>query len=171
MGSSRSTGLARLRLFLLTGAPFAPPNGGEVNIAVSDGVNIIGRPPVMATSGIQTFSGSTSAVVPGDVPNITIQASSVSVSQGALVQSVRQGPGNPSNVLIEADTVDVLSGASVGLRNLFQGPGGTLTVNARDVTLDSAGSSGVTGLCCAGKFPSSLRSDRGAIFVVSSVGG
>ena len=57
MGSSRSTGLIFPGFFSLTGAPFAPPNGGEVDIAVSGGVNIIGRPPVLATSGIQTFAG------------------------------------------------------------------------------------------------------------------
>ncbi len=138
--------------FSLTGAPVAPPNGGEVNISVSDSVNIIGRPAVLATSGIQTFAGSANAVVAGDVPNITIKSSSLSVSGPAVVQTTRQGPGNPSNVLIEADTVNISSGATVGLRNLFQGSGGSLTVNARDITLDSAGSSAVTGLAAQANF-------------------
>jgi large exoprotein involved in heme utilization and adhesion len=35
--------------------------------------------------------------------------------------------------------VEVRSGAQIAVFNTFQGPGGTLTVNARDVTLDSAG--------------------------------
>ena len=139
-------------IFFLAGAPVAPPNGGGVNIATSDSVQIIGQPVVLAPSGIQTFAGSATAPVPGDVPNITIKSPSVSISDGALVQTSRQGPGNPSNVVIEADTVDVRNGASVSLVNSFQGPGGTLTVNARDVTLDSAGSGKFTGFAAQANF-------------------
>ena len=123
--------------FFLNGAPGDPPNGGEVNIQVSDSVNIKGPPPDFnGFSGILTFAG---GPLPGDVPHISIKASSISLSEGALVQTVRQGPGNPSNISIEADTVEVRSGASIAARNEFEGPGGTLTVNARNVTLDSAG--------------------------------
>jgi filamentous hemagglutinin family protein len=129
--------------FFQFGGAGAPPNGGEVNIQVSDSVTIKGPPSDFnGFSGILTFAG---LPFPGDVPNITIKAPSVSLSEGGLIQTVRQGPGNPSNVTIEADTVEVRSGASVAALNFFEGPGGTLTVNARDVTLDSAGSDQFTG--------------------------
>jgi len=166
--------------FFLVGAPVAPPNGGEVNIAASDSVEIIGRPPVLASSGIQTFAGVNSALIAGDVPNITIKSSSVSVSGGALVTTTRKSTGNPSTVLIEADTVAVRSGAFVSLANFVQGPGGTLTVNARDVTLDSAGSSAFTGLAAQATFhpgygqpgvpflPSLQLADSGSITVNAS---
>ncbi len=130
--------------FFLNGLSGDPPNGGEVNIQTSDSVTIKGPPSDLnGFSGILTFAGNP---VPGDVPHVSIKSSSVSLSEGGLVQTVRQGPGNPANVSIEADTVEVLSGASVAALNFFQGPGGTLTVNARNVTLDSAGSDQFTGL-------------------------
>jgi filamentous hemagglutinin family protein len=130
--------------FFLSAGLGEPTNGGEVNIQVSDSVNITGPPSDLnGFSGILTSAG---LPFPGDVPHIRIKASSISLSEGGLVQTVRQGPGNPSNVSIEADTVEVRSGASVAALNFFEGPGGTLTVSARNVTLDSAGSDQFTGL-------------------------
>jgi filamentous hemagglutinin family protein len=124
--------------FFLSGFPVDPPNGGEVNIQVSDSVIIKGPPSDLnGFSGILTFAGE--QLIPGDVPHIRIKSSSVSLSEGALIQTVRQGPGNPSDVLIEADTVDIRNGASIAALNFYEGSGGTLTVNAKDVTLDSAG--------------------------------
>lgn len=125
--------------FFQLGAPVDPPDGGEVNIQASDSVNIKGPLSIFDLSGIRTSAGEP---FPGDVPHISIKASSLSVSEGAVVQTIRQGPGNPSNLSIEADTVEVRSGAQVAALNTFQGPGGTLTVSARDVTLDSAGAGG-----------------------------
>ena len=139
-------------LFYLAGAPVAPPNGGEVNIEASEAVNIIGQEPVLAATGIQTFAGSGSGIVPGDVPDISIKSPSVTVTNGALIQTSRLGPGNPSDVLVEADNVEVTNGASIGLVNSFAGPGGTLTVNATDVTLDSQGNGGFTGLAAQANF-------------------
>ena len=139
-------------LFYLAGAPVAPPDGGEVSIEASESVDIIGQPPVLADTGIQTFAGSSSGPVPGDVPGISIKSPSITVSDGALVQSSRLGPGNASDLLIEAGSVEVRNGASIGLVNSFAGPGGSLTVNATDVTLDSEGSSGFTGLAAQANF-------------------
>ncbi|RPJ34778.1 MAG: filamentous hemagglutinin N-terminal domain-containing protein, partial [Planctomycetaceae bacterium] len=137
--------------FVQFGAPFEPPNGGEVNIQTSESVNIKGPPSTFGLSGILTSAGNPS---PGDVPHITIRSPSISLSEGAVVQTNRQGPGNPSNISIEADTVEVRSGAAVNVVNEFEGPGGTLTVNARDVTLDSAGagSDQFTGLSAQASF-------------------
>jgi filamentous hemagglutinin family protein len=154
---------------ILPGFFGVPPDGGEVNIQVSDSVNIKGPlSEFSGVSGILTFADS------GDVPHINIRSSSISLSEGGLVQTVRQGPGNPSNISIEADTVEVLSGAQVNALNFFQGPGGTLSVNARDVTLDSAGSDQVTGLSAQANFfgdygfdfsPSLQLADSGSITV------
>jgi len=120
-----------------------PPNGGEVNIQVSDSVNIKGPPSDLSGfSGILTFAGIPFA---GDTPDITIHAGSVSVTNGAI-GSFRSS-GGASDVTITADTVELRNGGSISNRNFFGG-GGTLTVNARDVTLDSgeAGSDQFTGL-------------------------
>ncbi len=67
--------------FFQFGVPVDPPDGGEVNIQVSDSVNIKGPPPVFNEfSGILTFAG---LPFPGDVPHISIKASSISLSEGA----------------------------------------------------------------------------------------
>ena len=130
--------------FFLSGFPVDPPNGGEVNIHTSDSVTIKGPPSDLnGFSGILTFAGSP---VPGDVPHISIKSSSISLSEGAVIQTVRLGPGDPANVSLEADTVEIRNGAQVNAQNFFQGPGGTLTVKARDVTLDSADSGQLTSL-------------------------
>ena len=152
----------------LSGAPVDPPNGGEVNIQVSGSVTIKGPPQDFnGFSGILTFAG---LPFPGDVPHISIKASSISLSEGGTVATQRQGPGNPGNISIQADTVEVRSGASIAARNEFEGPGGTLTVNARNVTLDSAGSDQPTGLSSQADFHGDYGS-VGRFFAVSAVGG
>jgi filamentous hemagglutinin family protein len=140
-------------LFWLAGEPVAPPDGGGVNIEVSGAVNItsvVG--PILTFPGIETQGGSTAGVVLGDVPDIKITAGSLSVSDGGRILSTRLGPGNPPDLLIQANTVEVRNGSAISLVNLFEGPGGTLTVNAHDVTLDSEGSAGITGLQAQSNF-------------------
>lgn len=139
-------------LFFLAGAPVAPPDGGEVNIDVSDAVDIIGQPPVLAATGINTFAGAAFDLIPGDVPDIHIKARSLSISDGAQVVASRLGPGNPPDVSVAAETVDVRTGAGISIVNQFDGPGGTLTVDATNVTLDSQGNPGVTGLAAQSDF-------------------
>jgi filamentous hemagglutinin family protein len=156
----------------LSGAPVDPPNGGEVNIQVSDSITIKGPAAAFSPSGILTFAG---LPFPGDVPHINIKASSISLSDGGSIATQRQGPGNPGNISIQADTVEVRSGASIAARNEFEGPGGTLTIDARNVTLDSAGSDQPTGLSSQADFhgdygvvdfsPSLQLADSGAITV------
>src|SRR5262249_39825861 len=62
----------------LPGAP--APNGGQVNINVTDDVTISARSPAVAVPGIQTYAGSPSpfapALVSGDVAGINIKAGS-----------------------------------------------------------------------------------------------
>src|SRR5262245_54859051 len=76
-------------VFFQFGVSGDPPNGGEVNLQVSDSVNIKGPPSTFGFSGIVAFVGDP---FPGDVPHISIKAgSSISLSDGALVQTNRQG--------------------------------------------------------------------------------
>jgi filamentous hemagglutinin family protein len=144
------------------GLPGAPaPNGGQVNINVTDDVTITSISPQVARPGIQTFagSGSNALVVPvqGDVPGINIKAGSFSISGPlALIQSSRFGPANPPTVAITANNIEVRNGASIGMTNSFGGgpfptDGGTLTINGNNMTISSDGSS-LTGISATSTF-------------------
>ena len=130
-----------------TRVPGAPaPNGGEVNINVTDDVTITAISPAVAIPGIQTFAGSQTAVVQADVPGVNIKAGSLSMSGPAAIQSSRFGPGNPPTVTITADNIEVRNGASIGMTNSFGGgpfptDGGTLTINGNNMTLSTDGNS------------------------------
>ncbi|MCI0407001.1 MAG: hypothetical protein L0191_00315, partial [Acidobacteria bacterium] len=142
-----------------------PPDGGEVNIEVTNDVNISGTGPVPFledTPGIQTFAGFRDEIVAGDVPDIRIKAGSLSVSGEAVILAIRQGPGNPDSppeismpeisITTTGNTVRVENGASIGLINAFEGPGGRLTINAHDVVVSGNGAPGFTGLSAQGQF-------------------
>jgi filamentous hemagglutinin family protein len=114
------------------------PDGGEVNIKVTDDVTITGtdfEPLTFAPPGIFAYSGDALSISPeAKVPDVSIEAGSLSISGFAAIQTRRNAPGEPGNVVINANTVNVGSGGSVSLFNTFAGPGGNLIINAKDVT-------------------------------------
>ncbi len=130
----------------------ALPNGGEVNVQVSGAVDISGtdiEPNSKEPSGIITFAGSPQApefFPDAKVPDISIKSDSLSVSGVASIQSRRNGPGEASIVEINSDTVTVKNGGSILLLNLFQGGGGSLNINARNLSLSSDGTPSATGI-------------------------
>jgi filamentous hemagglutinin family protein len=133
----------------------APPNGGEVNVKVTNDVAVIGNsfvPLIQDRPGIQTFAGSPSTVLSGDVPNIRVEASTVTVSGLGVIQATRLGPGAPPNLTVQAGSVKVENGALIGILNRFAGPGGSITINADDVTLTGDASSTFTGVAAQGAF-------------------
>jgi filamentous hemagglutinin family protein len=132
--------------FFLFGAPVAPPDGGEVNIQVSDNISIIGQPPFFDIPGIRAFAGAPFALIPGDVPDVNITARSLSITDGAEISVARFGPNNPGSLSIDADVVELRNGGNINTINFFEGPGGTIAVNATDVTLDSEEGAGLTGI-------------------------
>jgi filamentous hemagglutinin family protein len=133
-----------------------PPNGGEVNVKVTNDVAIIGNsfvPLIQDHPGIQTFAGSPSSVLSGDVPNIRVEASTVTLSGLGVIQATRLGPGAPPNLTVQASgSVNVQNGALIGILNRFAGPGGTITVNADNVTISGDASSAFTGIAAQGTF-------------------
>ena len=140
-------------LFSLAGVPIAPPDGGEVNIEVSGSVEMRSTDAILAIPGIQTYAGSPSAPISGDVPDVNIKANTVSITDGAQITAQRWGAGNPADLTIEADTVEVRNGSGINSLNFWEGPGGTVAVNATDVTLDSEGNSGsFTGISVTSDF-------------------
>jgi hypothetical protein len=136
------------------------PDGGEVNIKVTGDVAITGTasdPLTDTAPGIFVFSGDFLDVPagPAKLPDINMQAQSVSISGFAAIQSGRLGPGEPGNVVINADTVNIANGGSIAVFNAWEGSGGNLTINATDINLSGDGSStptGFEGLAAQGLF-------------------
>ena len=139
-----------------------PPDGGVVDIKARNDVIMTGTGPEPVTAappGILTFSGDfdISAVAgPAKVPDITIEANSVTLSGFATVQTDRLGPGGAPSVVITADMVTVENGAAIALFNFFEGPGGTMSINANNIELSGGevfgGPAGATGLLAQGVF-------------------
>jgi filamentous hemagglutinin family protein len=126
-------------LLFLAGLPSPAPDGGSVDIGVTNEVTITATGgPFLNGPGIQTFAGSPGGLVPGDVPAIHIDANSVSMSgEGAIISSARLGPENVNSpdITINAQTITVENGSSINLLNFFEGSGGALTLNADTITL------------------------------------
>src|SRR5262249_22570807 len=110
------------------------PNGGEVNIRVSDEVRIEGFTLVggIVTPGVRTFAGVTPTGsfdrIGGEVPSILIDANSLSMrGPQASIRATRDGPGAPGKIEINADTVAVEGGSTIGALNRFAGAGTPVT--------------------------------------------
>ena len=134
-----------------------PPDGGQVNIRVSDEVRVEGSTPVgqVVNQGIRTFAGVPAGATPpalfniigGDVPSILIDANSLSMrGPQASIQAQRNGPGAPGKIEINADTVTVEGRSSIGALNQFAGPGTPVTVNSRTVSLSGDSPTVFTGI-------------------------
>ena len=166
----------------LSGFDLSPlPDGGEVNIKVTRDVTITGTGADALTNiapGIFVYQGSPfefspEALPPTKAPDITITAGgSVSLSDFAGIRAERNAPGEPANVVINADTLNVFSGGSVALFNTFAGPGGNLSVNARDVNIagGSIGAQGVVHLAFlfGSTAPELITGDSGNITINAS---
>ena len=129
------------------------PNGGQVNVSVSDEVRIEGFTQVggIVNPGIRTFVGVPGApptgITGGEVPSILINANSLSMAGGqARIQATRDGPGAPGKIEINADTVTLERGSSIGALNEFAGAGTPVTVNSRTVSVSGDPNSTFTGI-------------------------
>ncbi len=133
--------------FELSFVGFSPlPDGGQVNIKVTDAVTITGSARELLTfapPGIFVYTGDPlgNYVAPAaKVPDVTINAGSVSISGFAGIQVQRNAPGEAGHVTINADKVSVGSGGSIVLINAIEGEGPSLTINARQVDVSGNGS-------------------------------
>jgi filamentous hemagglutinin family protein len=122
--------------------PLFPPDGGLVDVNIAGDVSIRGDEKIPIGSdtdfpGILTYAGFPFAAVPGDVPDIRVNAKSLTMSGvTAEIQSIRFGPGKAADVSITADNVLIANGAAIEVLNFFQGPGGSLTVTTDDLVVD-----------------------------------
>ena len=147
------------------------PNGGQVNISVSDEVSIQGFTQVggVVAPGIRTFvgvpGGPPTGITGGEVPSILINSNSVSMAGGqARIQATRDGPGAPGKIEINADTVTLERGSSIGALNEFAGAGTPVTVNSRMVSLSGDANSTFTGIFSNSNFHP-LYGQRGVPFL------
>lgn len=135
-------------------SPFGP-DGGEVDVAVRDSVDISGTTLLFGNlrGGILTRSGRPDMITPPTaVPNITIDAGSVNVTGISGVRSSRVGPGDAATVTINADTVTVSNGGEISVNNFFAGHGGSLAITAKDLDLAGSAAADFTGLATQANF-------------------
>ncbi len=141
---------------LFPGFFLGSPNGGAIDIKVASDINLratgIDQVIMAMPGGIRTGPAPAGPGEPGDVPDIRVQADSVSLSGPVRIQSDRFGPGTAADVVITANTVEVRDGASMSVNNLFAGPGGSLTINAQEVLLSGDNNPGFTGLAAQSFF-------------------
>ena len=149
--------------FELSWVGFSPlPDGGEVNIKVTDNLIMTGTDPeilTLAAPGIFVYTGDFFDISPAaTVPDINIDAGSVSISGVAGISVTRNASGQGGNVVINADDVTIASGGSINLINAYVGddptaPGPSLTINAQTVDVSGDGSNsayGVEGIAAQG---------------------
>jgi len=147
------------------------PNGGQVNVSVSDEVRVEGFTQVggIVNPGIRTFvgvpGGPPTGITGGEVPSILINANSLSMAGGqARIQATRDGPGAPGKIEINADTVTLERGSSIGALNEFAGAGTPVIVNSRTVSLSGDPNSTFTGIFSNSNFHP-LYGQRGVPFL------
>jgi filamentous hemagglutinin family protein len=128
------------------------PNGGEVNIEVTGSVAITGREPNLSPAGIQTYSGASGGPAPGDVPDITIKAASLTMTDGAIIAAQRGDEGSAADITIEADTIEIRNGSAIINKNIYSGHGGSINITAPNIEIDSEGSSQFTGINAVSEF-------------------
>jgi filamentous hemagglutinin family protein len=157
--SALAPGFARNRGSTSSPIPLITPDGGQVDIRLSDEVRIEGFTAVggIVAPGIRTFAGVTPPGsfdrIGGEVPSILIDANSLSMrGPGASIRATRDGPGAPGKIEINADTVTVEGRSSIGALNRFAGPGTPVTVNSRTVSLSGDSTSVITGIFSQGDF-------------------
>ena len=130
------------------------PDGGEVNIKVADNLTMTGtdlEPLTLAAPGIFVYTGDFYDISPAaKVPDVNIDAGSVSVSGVAGISVTRNAPGENGNVTINANDVTVEKGGSITLINAYEGddpdaPGPSLTINAQTVDVSGDGSDSAYG--------------------------
>jgi filamentous hemagglutinin family protein len=173
--------------FAFLGVPVPPPDGGQVNIKVTGGMTITGtalEPNTQAPPGILVYNGTgdpnadPTTLAPAKVPDVNIDAGSLSVSGNASIQTDRLGPGDAGNIVINAPVVQVSNGSAIALYNFYAGSGGSLTINAQQVDLTGTPGSAPTGLAAQATFhpsyfhssidPALTYADSGSITVNAS---
>lgn len=132
--------------------PVPPPDGGFVDIEVSDDLSINGTGGFLALPGISIFNGAGDALIPGDAPDVSVRAPNVLISGGAGIQYERNGPGEAAEVSLEVGRLEIRDGATIGLSNFFAGAGGMLTVDASEVLIGNPDDLGPTGLFAVSDF-------------------
>ena len=131
------------------------PDGGEVNIKVTDNLIMTGTDLeilTLAAPGIFVYTGDFFDISPSaKLPDINIDAGSVSISGVAGISVTRNAPGENGNVVINANDVTIGSGGSIVLFNAYVGddplaPGPSLTINAKTVNVSGDGSDSAFGI-------------------------
>lgn len=130
------------------------PDGGEVNIKVTDDLTMTGTDLeilTFAAPGIFVYTGDFFDISPtAKLPDVNIDAGSVHISGVAGISATKNAPGENGNVVINANDVTIEQGGSINLINTYAGddldaPGPSLTINAQTVSVSGDGSDSAYG--------------------------
>jgi len=122
---------------LIATASFGRATAGNLNLVIRDQLNIIGPRRAMLT-GTGLFSG-TEALNSGNGQNLTIQARSINLHNGAEISASSQGRGDAGNVTLQVDHLSVTDRSSIAAASVL-GEGGNVVVRAQTgLILDRGG--------------------------------
>lgn len=121
-------------------------SAGNITIDVGDRIVIDGARTVQTAQGEQTFASgifselfSTTQELQSDrkAGDINIKARSLSLTQGAEIDSSTSGQGNAGNIFVRADNTIVLSNSNIfnNVETGAVGDGGTININTESLTL------------------------------------
>jgi hypothetical protein len=143
---------------------FVPPNGGTVDVMVTNDMTISADARVFGfNSGIRSLAGPIDDSDPAnafDAADITIRVGSLTLDGPVRISSERFGPGTAADIDVVADSLTFLDGAGISLFNFFRGAGGTISVDATDVSISTANGN-ITGINAQSQFhPLFLSNDH-----------
>ncbi|MEO1429229.1 MAG: S-layer family protein [Cyanobacteria bacterium J06633_8] len=110
-------------------------NGGSVNINASDSITLTGSSPTATlksgSSGI--FATAEDEGATGNPGNLEIFTRLLNVEKGGAISADNEGIAEaPGNLTLNVDKLVIRDGGLVRSRTFKEGPGGNLTVNAKD---------------------------------------
>jgi adhesin HecA-like repeat protein len=112
---------------------FDTGNAGNIVINVRDGVSFDGIGKPTRDGAVPLTSGAYSSVTQGAVGNggdIVITASSLNVSNGAVLNSNTAGAGKAGNITLSIPVVEISGGGKILAATESSGNGGTITINS-----------------------------------------
>ncbi len=118
---------------LITASTLGDGNAGNLNIEVDESILLEG---INDVSGIvSSISSSAEFTARGDGGSVDIDASDLTINQGAAVFGRTQGQGNAGDIILDVDNLNIQNGGQIVTTSFTAGSAGDITVTAGRVQL------------------------------------